>query len=83
MAELLIPPSEARFVMDAGWPLLCFMSGEELHHCASPVNSSSPAALGLPGCSLCDLSSTKGPDVWLDLVEAWSRSGCGRVGMGC
>lgn len=63
MAELLIPPSEARYVMSAGCPLLCLMSGEELHHCTSPVDCSTPASLGLPGCSLCDhLSGTKGLD---------------------
>lgn len=26
------------------------MSGEELNHCASPVDSSTPATLGPPGC---------------------------------
>lgn len=70
---MLIPLSEARFGMGAGWPLLCFMSGEELHHCASPVDSSTPAALRIPGCSLCNLSGTKGSDVWL----IWWRHGAG------
>lgn len=82
MAELLIPPSEATFVMSAGWPLLCLMSGEELHHCTSPVDSSTPAALGLPGFSLCDLlSGTEGPGRFgggMEQVRLW-QSGNGLV----
>lgn len=84
MVELLITLSEARFVMGAGWPLLCFMSGEgfiivPLLWTPAPLQLWDLQAVRCVTFSVAQRGQMCG---WI-----WWRNGAGqavgRVGMGC